>query len=328
MKKFLFLAAAASMVLAACNKTEVVYTDGPQEIAMFAVNNVATKAGPVTTEEFPTGDWMEVAAYSLTETKDYFPQTTFKKVSTYWTGGQYWPVTDATLTFLAVSEPATESPLTIAFNKTNYASGANVTLADNSTKQYDLMYAAGQGKREGSAPEKVDMVFKHALSWVNFKVKDTENSGKIKVKSLKLNGCYYTGNLTLTNTTFDKTSTSSADVKVEWTRTGSAADLLVYETEVICSDKAAEYGTGLLVVPGSTTGASFTIVYTIDDGAEITYTTTDALTPTTWENGKKYTYVIGFGALTEIAINPTVDVYITDLDSNGTEDDEISVDVQ
>ncbi|MBR2129114.1 MAG: fimbrillin family protein [Bacteroidales bacterium] len=326
MKKFLFLTVAATMAFASCNKTEVVYTDGPQEIAMFAVNNVATKA-PVADATFPVGDKMEVAAYSLTEGEGYFEQTTFSKTSTYWTGtpARFWPVTAATLNFLAVSEPASDSPLTIEFNDTYYASGAAVTLADNSSKQYDLMYAAGQGVRTTTAPEKVDMVFKHALSWINFKVKDAANTGKIRVKSLTLNDCYYTGNLLLTNSKYDQASVTSADVEAAWTRTGTAADMLVYGTEVLCTDTAQEYGTGLLVVPGATTGAGFTIVYTIANGADITFTTTEALTPVTWEAGKKYTYVIGFGALNEIAINPTVDVYITDLNSNSTNDDDIPV---
>ena len=43
MKKFLVFAAAATTLFAACNKTEVVYDNDPQEIAMFAVSNVAIR---------------------------------------------------------------------------------------------------------------------------------------------------------------------------------------------------------------------------------------------------------------------------------------------
>lgn len=337
MKKIFFLTAAAAMLFAACQKTEVVYTDGPQEIAMFAVNNVATKA-PVANAIFPTGDKMEVAAYSLTEEAGYFSQTTFSKNGNYWTGGKYWPVTAATLNFLAVSEPASESNLTIEFNDTDYASGATVVLADNSTKQYDLMYAAGQGSRVDAAPEKVDMVFKHALSWINFKVKDAENTGKIRVKSIVLNDCFYTGDLVLDNTNFDKTTSTSDDVSVDWTRTGTDKNVTVKEETVLCTSTAVEYGTGLLVVPGTATTAGFTVVYTIDNGADITYTTTFAApVGSGWEEGKKYTYVIGFGALNEIAIAPTVDLYVTvndikvdgDPSTDGDEtDDDITVNVQ
>ena len=59
MKKFFFMAAAATALFAACNKTEVVYTDGPQEIAMFAVSNTATKA-PVEGTVYPD-DNMQVS---------------------------------------------------------------------------------------------------------------------------------------------------------------------------------------------------------------------------------------------------------------------------
>ena len=328
MKKIFFLTAAAAMLFAACQKTEVVYNEGPQEIAMFAVNNVATKA-PVEGATFPTSDNMEVAAYSLTEGAGYFAQTTFSKNGNYWTGGKYWPVTAATLNFLAVSEPASESNLTIEFNNTDYASGAAVALADNSTKQYDLMYAAGQGARVDAAPEKVDMVFKHALSWINFKIKDAENTGKIRVKSIALNNCYYTGTLLLTNANFNLNTSTSDNVEVEWTRTGEAQDVNIKTETVLCTSTAAEYGTGLLVVPGTATTAGFTVVYTIDNGADITYTTTFASPAAPgWEAGKKYTYVVGFGALDQIAINPSVDLYITDLDKDTVANDDIPVDVE
>ena len=62
MKKFFFLAVAATAMLAACNKTEIVPTSDPQEISFVAVNKVATKA-PVDGITFLTGDNMDVVAY-------------------------------------------------------------------------------------------------------------------------------------------------------------------------------------------------------------------------------------------------------------------------
>ena len=47
MKRFFFLAVAATAMLAACNKTEIVPTGDAQEISFVAVNKVATKV-PVT----------------------------------------------------------------------------------------------------------------------------------------------------------------------------------------------------------------------------------------------------------------------------------------
>ena len=50
MKRFFFLAVAATAMLAACNKTEVVYNNDPQEIAFNAVNKTAVKA-PVASKD-------------------------------------------------------------------------------------------------------------------------------------------------------------------------------------------------------------------------------------------------------------------------------------
>lgn len=309
MKKFFFMAAAATALFAACNKTEVVYTDGPQEIAMFAVSNTATKA-PVTGTAYPD-DNMQVAAYLASDTPgNYFGQTTFVKgTGTTYVGSpaQYWPVTNATINFLAVSEAKTSPVTTITFNATTPASAAEVVLADNSSEQYDLMYAAGQGVKTSSTPAAVDMVFKHALSWICFEVKAAE-ANKITVKSITLNGAVYNGTLGLVNDEYDETATYesvNASVTPSWSSKGVAKNVLVSNDVYLCTDSYAPYGTGLLVVPNTATTAGFTIVYSTGAG-DITYTANFTKPTEGWVAGKKYTYQIGFGDLAEIEINPTV----------------------
>lgn len=309
MKKFFFMAAAATALFAACNKTEVVYTDGPQEIAMFAVSNTATKA-PVTGTAYPD-DNMQVAAYLVSGTAgNYFGQTKFVKVSETYVGSpaQYWPVTNATINFLAVSEAKTPAVTTITFDATTPASAAKVVLADNSSEQYDLMYAAGQGVKTSSTPAAVDMVFKHALSWICFEVKAT-GADKITVKSITLNGAVYNGTLDLANDEYNETDvyqSLNASVTPSWSLKGVAKNVLVSNDVYLCTDSYAPYGTGLLVVPNTATTAGFTIVYSTGAG-DITYTA-NFTQPAEggWLAGKKYTYQISFGALAEIKINPTV----------------------
>lgn len=310
MKKFLFLAAAASMVLAACNKTEVVYTDGPQEIAMFAVNNVATKDA-VTDEKFPETDNMEVAAYIVSGTAgNYFGKTKFTKGDTYWTGGQYWPVSNATINFLAVSEPATASPITsIDFNTTDYAAGATVVLGDNSDSQYDLMYAAGQGTKTGNNAGDVDMSFRHALSYICFTVaKDANTTKTVTVKSITLEDAYYGGTYTITNNSYntaDSYVTADAKVSGTWSSSTNQTDKTITET-IYCSTSETPYGNGILVVPGATT--SFTITYTIGDSGDLTHTATITKPADNWEQAYKYIYKINFG-LNEIEIDPVVNIW-------------------
>ena len=314
MKKFFFMAAAATALFAACNKTEVVYTDGPQEIAMFAVSNTATKA-PVTGTAYPD-DNMQVAAYLASGTAgNYFDQTKFVKgTGTSYIGSpaQYWPVTDATINFLAVSEAKTPAVTTITFDATTPASAAKVVLADNSSAQYDLMYAAGQGVKTSSTPAAVDMVFKHALSWICFQVKATE-ADKITVKSITLNGAVYNGTLDLENDEYDKTAayeSVNASVTPEWSLKGDPKNVLVSNANYLCTTSYVSYGTGLLVVPNAITTAGFTIVYSTGAG-DITYTADFTQPAGGWVAGKKYTYQISFGALAEIEINPTVTDWVS-----------------
>lgn len=213
MKKVLCFAAAALTLFAACQKTTVVYDNSePQEIAVFAVNKTATKA-PVADATFPTDYKMQVAAYLAsggigTESGDYFDGTLFSKGDgTVWTGGKYWPMSAATLNFLAVAVPRASSSYTgtaeVVFGETtgegeeatksNFVKKAVVTFANNQTveavaegtdesdaptpaveanyNQFDLMYAAGsQSHTEGGTYNNVEMPFKHALSWIKFTV--------------------------------------------------------------------------------------------------------------------------------------------------------------
>ena len=62
MKKFLFFAASAIALFASCQKTEINYQNGPQEIALFAVNKTVTKA-PVVGDDYLISDDMQVTAY-------------------------------------------------------------------------------------------------------------------------------------------------------------------------------------------------------------------------------------------------------------------------
>lgn len=311
MKKIFFLTAAAAMLFAACQKTEVVYTDGPQEIAMFAVNNVATKA-PVEGATFPD-DNMKVAAYLAGDNAgNYFEGTLFEDTDSdgVFTGSKYWPVTNAVLNFLAVSEPKTASPVNTTFDVDTPASAATVVLADNKTAQYDLMYAAGQGVKNNTTPGDVNMVFKHALSWVNFMVKANE-ADKITVKSIALNGAIYNGTLDLSNASYNvATSYESANAAVtaNWSSVGAVQDgISVFNGTYNCTTSYNDMGVkGLLVVPNTATTAGFTIVYSVAGAGDITYTTNFTQPTDGWKAGYKYTYNISFGTLNEIQIAPSV----------------------
>lgn len=325
MKKVLCFAAAAMAIFASCQKTEVVYSnDGPQEIALFAVNKVATKA-PVVDNTFLEGDDMAVAAYLVSGdgvTKgNFFDETKFQKGSgTTWTGGRYWPISTATISFLAVTEKGggvdkTESVFTTA-------NEAVVTLSGNNVyNQNDLMYAAAQVTRtQGNEYPEVAMVFNHALSWIDFKVKTNLTSDKatVKVNSITLNQVVTDGKLTVTNSKYaevaspELTATWNIDGIVKVDRMVPNADRSENAAGEMTLDTDFErYGNGILVVPdGQSTG--FTINYTLiqKDGTEQTFNYTHTFTPA-WVMAHKYTYQISIN-LSEIEVAPSVTPWVVE----------------
>ena len=238
MKKVLCFAAAAMAIFASCQKTEVVYNnDGPQEIGIFAVNKVATKA-PVSGTLYPEDYDMQVAAYvsaGATTSGDYFDGALFKKNDQgTWTGGKYWPLTSSTLNFLAVTQPATANDYTCKVTSVEFGNDSKdftgkavVNFDNNETtaekfNQFDLMFAAG--KESNSITEggvgtytNVGLAFTHALSWINFTVAKNNVTAKITVNSIRLSGASYGGTLTLTNAKYNNATTSAtSDVTPVW----------------------------------------------------------------------------------------------------------------
>lgn len=310
MKKVLCFAAAALTLFAACQKTTVVYDNSdPQEIAVFAVNKTATKA-PVAGTDFPDNYNMQVAAYLAsggigTASGDYFDGTLFSKgYGTMWTGGKYWPMSAATLNFLAVAVPPASTyagTAAVEFGETtdegeeetksNFVKQAVVTFedsqpTDNNYNQFDLMYAAGsQSHTEGGTYNNVEMTFKHALSWIKFTVatnlknKDAnDNTFSMTVNSIRLSGASYGGTLTISTMAELTGNLANATYSPVWTNWSSAvnnvyvpnvggdgkAEAVSELSKYEATPTAKPFGNGLLVVPCDYTNTTTTPSVTIN----------------------------------------------------------------
>ena len=329
MKRFFFLAVAATCLLASCNKTEIVPTGDVQEIAFTAVNKVATKV-PVADNKFLDYDNMAVAAYIVKGASkgNFFEYTWFTKNSAnLWSGqpARYWPLTTSTINFLAVTENGGNvDKTTVTFDAENYAASATAVLTGNAAlDQNDLMFAAGTGTHsQGGAYNAVPMIFKHALAWINFQVATTTpaasgNTGcTITVNSITLNGAVYDGTLTLTNDQYEYTTANTTEgVIANWNYTtpSTPTEVLVPNADgndkaaaVTLNDKLALFGNGLLVVPDAY-ATSFTINYTLtqNGGTANTFDYTYTLPEGEWEMANKYFYNINI-SLTEIEVTPSV----------------------
>ena len=327
MKKNLFFISVAALALGACTSDNVVEENNsvnlPKEIAFQAIATPSTRAA-VDGTAFPTTLDMKVAAYQVEATGGsagaYFDATTFKYQfvggsasgsGSYWGGetAKFWPLTPAYINFLAIANANSDNATGVTWG-TNKADGVTIVMSDNSSDQRDLMYARGDGAVTQSVnslsfPDKVDMVFKHAQAWIDFKVKaNSATETAITVNSITLTGAKYNGTYTVTHTNYN--AKASQSVAGAWTALGDAKNIAVPNwAGAALTTSFLTVGDGLMIVPDdAATGdfTSFTINYTFDS-KDYTYTYTPASTQV--EQGKHYIYEITF-KLHEIFINPTV----------------------
>ena len=312
MKKFIFCAAAAIVALASCSKTQVVYNSAPEEISFKAVTGAMTKA-PVEGSNF-THSNMQVGAFlaagdGVTVGRNYFGDVTFTGTGTF-TGGEYWPISAATLNFLAVAPEV--SGVTTDFNASNHASASTTTVTGNETNQHDVMYSvARQSKNAGGAPSNVVMTFNHAYAWLDFTFKKSAGAPNITINSITVNGVSCNGVLNVTVTNADKAS-GALSAAGEWTPAAANQNLTVPASGTFeLTESAVEYNKGILLIPEDPM-TSFVINYTID-GQIFDYTYTPD-SPLTWTAGKRYVYNISMNPAL-ITIAPEVTPWTDDSDN-------------
>lgn len=318
MKKYTYLLFVAALAIVSCAKVKDVYTGTPEsrEIAFSPLATPATRAA-ISDGTFPTGSAMQVAAYDATAGAEFFAPAsfTYSNSGSLWTGGKSWPLSPATINFLAYAEFQGET----ATWGTPSASSVALQMTDNSSAQKDLIYAIGTGSvtqsdNALSFPASVSMSFQHAQAWIAFNVNASEGSNnRVKVNYIKLNGAKYSGTFTVTMNNYNTTSPTVSGV---WSNLGEApaagvsisgpTDPIPYAS----SGSGTAIGNGLLIVPDPSSDSdftSFTINYTLD-GKTDNYTYTPASTNVL--AGNKYIYNIVVN-LHDIAISAAVASWTT-----------------
>lgn len=318
MKKYLYLIPVAALAMTACTNESNEYVGSPEsrEISFMPVSQMATRAA-VDGTAFDTETSMKVTAYQVEATggsaEVYFDATTFSKGATYWGGSpaKYWPLTAAYINFLAIANANADNATGVTWG-TDKADEVVIVMSDNSSAQRDLMYARGNGEVEQDGnildfPDKVDMVFKHAQAWIDFKVKanDTPETG-ITINSITLNGAKYSGTYTVTQENYDaKTGQSVAGVWSDLPALGTNVAVPGWPATALTTSLVT-VGNGLMIVPDDDNETadftSFTIEYEYDSK---TYTYTYTPTTRNVDQAKHYIYEITF-QLHEILIYPTI----------------------
>lgn len=331
MKKIILTLCALATIVA-CTKSENVY-DAPQEIAFNPVSQKATKA-PVQGTTFPIDNPITTFGYykvsaaagtladfkSNTETATtYIPGAIFKKESTgdNWHGDPtpyYWPK-EGSIVFAGYTNAVSDLTHTLDgnFSATDY-----VQPAENSDNAKDLLFFdLTDSKSDGP----VAVMFKHAMSWLTFKVKagDENSAANFLIKKIVLKNVIKKASLT-----------TSENVPV-WTKSADAtdkADITVFEsTNGVAPTTTAALAQGgedkVVIIPQNATSVAITYIMTDGTNADgsIKWTpeqTTvkdlsglgaekwnDTTEHNTWNYASHYTYIFNFG-LKEITLAPTV----------------------
>ena len=230
MKKYLLLASVAALAFTSCSdqSTEFVGDSAAQkarEIAFAPVAKPTTRAA-VDGTTFPTTSAMQVAAWDVTNNRNFFTHTpfTYSGSGTIWKGDKYWPLSEAYINFLAYTnfQGTAGSETDGATWASDEASQVTLVMTDNKTAQKDLMYARGgdgvtQTSNALTFPTDVAMVFKHAQAWITFTAtaSDAATSNKITLNYITLNGASYSGTFTVTQGNYN--SNTGQTLSGAWT---------------------------------------------------------------------------------------------------------------
>ena len=351
MKTNQLILAAALVVLAACTKANVENTNAnldSNEIGFNAVAQKATKANDAiisgttyaTDNTFKVWGWQSQIG-DFSEFADAAASNFMSNLTISYCGGPesranawrnaehyyYWPFTGK-LSFLAV-HPSTVAPTTTGWDATNdkpQATIADYTITPASNETVDLMFANNAGTRESvlAGDGKVAMVFKHALSQIEVKVKtDDDYSADVAfdVESVTFNNIDLSGDVAYANDVIswsDNTTQTQNWVYYNTVLEDITDSYQVYGAAKVNIPQPANFNASILD-PGhakynaeDAVAATITIGYSMEQtgSAKITGTVTIAdpflsVVDNAWEAGKKYNYTINF-RLNEILINPSV----------------------
>lgn len=310
MKKLILTAAAAMMVLASCTKTTVESIDGPKEIAFKKIEGAMTKE----TLDQLNDKTMGVFAYLNGEKTQYFGNTKFSKVDTYWEGDRYWPLNGQALDFVVyapyIANAQDKDGIQFTYTTTPEPPTKKLTftiknnsMSGSPASQIDYLYGAefyndkdhsydGYNKNNTNVP----VTLKHALAKITLKVKANDDN-VFTITSLTLKKADQAGTISITySPAAGAPDCDIADTPIEQDYSFTEfKDKLVKKSETI----DATY----LVFPSEQ--ESIDIKYKMEGLGETELTTTLNLQGN-WDSGKHYIYNLTLTA-NKILFNPTVD---------------------
>ena len=191
MMKSKYLAVALSAVaLTACNNEDVLEVNQGRGISFQVATEASTRATATTTS---TIDNFKV--WGFTDGKTLMNGIEVSKSGSEWTydGTIFWPATD--VDFYSVS-PAENCGGTVNISK-DAQTITNFTVNTDQSQQVDLLYAVNKGEKKADhEASPVSINFRHALSQIVFKAKNTNENLKVIVKGVRIANIKKAGDFT------------------------------------------------------------------------------------------------------------------------------------
>lgn len=330
--KYLLVTALSAAALTACNNDEVLEVNQGRGISFQVATEAATRAAATTTNSI---DEFMVWGFTQEEpAKTLMDDLSVSKTGADWTytGTIFWPA--APVNFYSISpEPVSDkvSKGTVSITSDEQKI-TGFTVNTDQSQQVDLLYAVNkEEKKESHETEPVSINFRHALSQIVFKAKNTNENLKVIVKSVKIANIKKAGDFRYPNATTESgtitTGTQGLWTSVQTPETFSAGvtELTLDGVQVAQNLTTLNndiYTGALFMIPQEltpwvpeTTGALNTTnkgVYFLVDCQILSGTNKDIqvwpsdasqthaevaipASKLTWEQGKKYIYTFTFG---------------------------------
>lgn len=195
--KYLLVTALSAVALTACNNDEVMEVNQGRGISFQVATEASTRATATTTASIDTfmvwGFTQEDPAKTLME------DLSVSKTGSEWTytGTIFWPAAPVNFYSISpepVSDKVSEGTVSITSDEQKIT---GFTVNTDQSQQVDLLYAVNKGEtKKGHETTPVSINFRHALSQIIFKAKNTNENLKVIVKGVKIGNIKKAGDFT------------------------------------------------------------------------------------------------------------------------------------
>ena len=265
MKSKYLVVALSAVALTACNNDEVLEVNQGRGISFQVATEASTRATATTTNSI---DEFMVWGFTQEEpAKTLMEDLSVSKTGSEWTytGTIFWPA--APVNFYSISpkpvnDRVSEGTVSITSDEQKIT---GFTVNTDQSQQVDLLYAVNKDEqKEKHETDPVSINFRHALSQIVFKAKNTNENLKVIVKGVKIANIKKAGDFTYptSSTTMQNTSESGtieAATQGTWDNVTTAATFSAgMDATEVTLDGKVETAVDLTATTGSNDSKSYT----------------------------------------------------------------------